>query len=65
MKTISFYIYRPWGTRRGYCVDLHYGRDSVADFEGEDLDHLLTMAKAWALIQGFTHYKQDGLKVKL
>jgi hypothetical protein len=65
MKTVSFYIYRPWGTRRGYTVDLHYGRDRVSDFEGDDLDALLTTAKAWALIQGFTHYKQQGERHKL
>jgi hypothetical protein len=59
MKTIKLRSYHPWGTN-AYAVDMFYRRDLIKTFEGHDYDALLATAKAWALIQGFTHYAHSG-----
>jgi hypothetical protein len=64
MKTVTLSAYHPWGSS-AYCLDLYYRHDVIKAFEGHHYDTLYKMAKAWALINGFTHYRQGGVKGKL
>jgi hypothetical protein len=64
MKTVTAVFYHPWGSS-AYCIDLWYYEKKLRTFEGHDLDELRALAKAWAIIKGFTHMKQDKARWKL
>jgi hypothetical protein len=59
MKTVTLSTYHPWGSS-GYAFDLFYRNKLIKTFEGHEYDTLYKMAKAWALVQGFTHYRHSG-----
>jgi hypothetical protein len=63
-KTANFNAYHPWGSS-AYCVDVRYFNKVLKTFDGDDYDVCVMAAKAWALIQGFTHYTQGGERGEL
>ena len=67
MKTVTAVFYRTWGSFNVKRIDLYYGNkpDPIKSFDGHDLDELRALAKAWAIINGFTHMKQDKARWKL
>ena len=61
MKTVTLNAYHPWGSS-ATAIDLEYRNKTIKHFEGHDYDTLYKMAKAWALVQGFTHYAHSGTR---
>lgn len=64
MKTITLSLYHPWGTT-AYCVECWYRSTLLRSFEGHEHKALLELAKAWAIINGYTHAMHRNVRSKL
>jgi hypothetical protein len=65
-KTVTAAFYRAWGSHNSKHIDLYYRKgDPIKSFDGHDLDELRALARAWAIINGFTHMAQGGSRWKL
>jgi hypothetical protein len=64
MKTITISAYHPWGASH-YRIELIYRHDVIKTFESHDYDTLVATAKAWAIINGYTHWANSGTRGKL
>lgn len=64
-KTVTLSAYHPWGTAKSYCVECWYRFNLLRTFEGDDFNELMNMAKAWAIINGYTHLNHRNVRSKL
>lgn len=64
MKTVTLSAYHPWGSN-AYYIECWYRDKMLRSFEGHEYQALLELAKAWSIINGFTHWRNSGTKGKL